>query len=273
MSDGGEIASRQSSFFRSGERGLVEIWDALQSYQTDFCIAQELALYYTFRKWHQARRVIDVGTGNGYYLNRIVDLFPDKRYTGIDSSAELLAIAQARVKREQVAFKLVDFWDLTDECDFAILRLFLQHVPDVAAVLGRVARLVVPGGGAIVVDAHDPLRFFDPPVPAFSDFFRAFRSQERRAGPDKSVTSNLCELVARHPAWQVEQAATVTIPSTIPGNMDLFRKTYGLVIDMVEAVGELDYDFEQVRQEWHSWCSLERAYTQVGLNVIQLARA
>ncbi len=266
-----ETASK-SPLFQTKDERLVDLWDVLQRYQTDFCFAQELPQYYTFPQWEKASSVVDVGTGNGYYLNRIFDIFPTKHYLGIDHSEELLRIAGKYARRGQVEFVRQDLWKLSGIYDFAIVRLVLQHVPDVAGVLTRLANIVRSGGGALIVDAHDPLRFFAPPLPIFMQFFEAFRLQEQRAGPDKTVTSELRTLIEPHPDWCIDSASMLTIPSSIPGNIDLFRETYRRVIDMVELVGEVDFDFDSVRKEWEWWCGLDIAYTQVGLNVIKLVR-
>jgi len=66
---------------------LQRIWDELQRLQTDFCFDQELSAYYMCDYWlNDARSILDAGTGNGYFLNRIRELFPRKQYTGIDIS-------------------------------------------------------------------------------------------------------------------------------------------------------------------------------------------
>ena len=62
------------------------------------------------------------------------------------------------------------------------------------------------------------------------------------------------------------------IPSTIQGNMDLFTRTYTLLVDLVEQVGELPYDYAYVKDKWLSWSERPDAFTQVGLNLIQLDR-
>ena len=261
-----------SPLFETRNSRLVDIWDRLQCYQADFCIAQELPYYFTFEQWQHAEDVVDVGTGNGHYLGRIAESFPNKNYVGIDHSEDFLRIAENRVRSDRISFVQQDVWSLSGTYDFAILRLVLQHVPDVVGVLQRLGKVVQPGGGALVVDAHDPLRFFSPPLPIFMEFFKAFRLQEQRAGPDKTVTTGLQALVQSHPDWTIEAATTMTIPSTISGNMELFRDTYGLVVDMVELVGELDFEFDRVREEWRWWCGLDHAYTQVGLDVVRLVR-
>ena len=64
----------------------------------------------------------------------------------------------------------------------------------------------------------------------------------------------------------------ITVPSTLPGHLELFRKSYGVFIELVERGSDMAYDFESVKREWQWWCGLERAYTQAGLNIIRLDR-
>ena len=54
--------------------------------------------------------------------------------------------------------------------------------------------------------------------------------------------------------------------------MDLFTRTYTLLVDLVEQVGELPYDYAYVKDKWLSWSERPDAFTQVGLNLIQLDR-
>ena len=272
MARSGSETTKKSPLFRTKDERLVELWDVLQRHQTDFCFGQEVAMYFTFRQWHEAATVVDIGTGNGYYLNKIFALFPEKIYVGIDHSKELLNLAEQNAIKGRMDFMKKDLWELSGTYDFAIVRLVLQHVPDVSGVLNRLAGIVRPGGGALVVDAYDPIRYFFPPLPTFMKFFQAFRTREQQAGPDKTVTSDLKTLIEPHQEWRIDEARVLTIPSSIPGNSLLFQETYRSVIEMVELVGEVDFDFEDVKNEWEWWCGLSTAYTQVGLNVIRLVR-
>ena len=43
--------------------------------------------------WRDAERVLDVGCGNGFFLNQLADAFPDKEYLGVDVNAGVLALA------------------------------------------------------------------------------------------------------------------------------------------------------------------------------------
>ena len=157
-----KLSDRADPLFRTRKPTILEIWDQIQRLQTDFAFAQELSCYYTTPQWHAAKTVLDLGTGNGYYLKKIAARFPDKIYHGVDVSAELIAIAEREVSGENVSFSHRTLFDVKEPYDFVLMRLLLQHLDDVQAVLDHVAALTRPGGTALIIDAHDPLRFFYP---------------------------------------------------------------------------------------------------------------
>lgn len=268
----GQGASRlEDAVFGQNNPALIAIWSDLQTWQTKFCYRQELTAYYASPQWHDARRVLDLGTGTGYYLRKIAALFPEKEYLGVDSSREFIAIAQ-ETNDTGIEFGHMDLFDVRGEYDFVIMRLLLQHLPDVEAALDHVAGLTRPGGSALIIDAHDPTRFFWPEVPKFMEFFAAFRDHEARKERRRDVGIDLSRRVDQHSGWKLGSSIQLLIPSTIPDNLDLFRKTYLRVIEMVEEVGEMDFDYEAVKQEWRWWCGLDRAYTQVGLILLRIDR-
>jgi len=254
----------------SGE--ILRIWDQMQRRQTDFAIAQELSFYYTSPEWHEARTVLDIGTGNGYYLKRIAAEFPNKSYTGIDNSAELVAIANRETCNNDVSFQESHLFGHTGTYDFVLMRLLLQHFDDISTALDHVSRLTRPGGTALIIDANDPVRFFYPMLPQFTAFFTAYSEHEGRAGRDRSVANRIEKALSKSPAWIQGSTLSLLIPSTIAGNLELFTQTYSLLVDLVREVGELTYDFESVKEAWRRWSILPDAYTQVGLNLISINR-
>jgi SAM-dependent methyltransferase len=258
--------------FSTHERVILRIWDQMQRIQTDFAIAQELSFYYTSPQWHRARTVLDVGSGNGYYLNKIAARFPDKVYTGLDISLELVAIANREAGSHNVAFERGDLSGHTGTYDFVVMRLLLQHLDDIPETLDRVSRLTRPGGTALIIDANDRVRYFHPTLPQFTDFFAAYADEERRAGRDRNVAYRLEEAVSNSPAWSQGETLSLLIPSTVDGNLELFTQTYALLVDLVREVGRLTYDFDSVKQAWLRWSALPDAYAQVGLNLIRIDR-
>lgn len=267
-----EDASDSDPLFGTQKRAILDIWNQMQRLQTDFAIAQELSFYYTSPQWDAARTVLDLGAGNGYYMGKIAARFSDKVYHGVDASAELIAIAEREVGGENRSFSHRNLFDVTEPYDFVLIRLLLQHLSDIQVALDHIAGVTNLGGSAFIIDAHDPFRFFHPEFPEFTAFFTAYAAHEREAGRDRQVASRVEQVIASSAVWRMGGTLQLLIPSTIPGNLDLFTRTYTLLVDLVEQAGELQYDFSVVKEMWLRWSKRPDAYTQVGLNLIRIDR-
>jgi ArsR family transcriptional regulator len=108
-----------------------------------------------------AGRLLDIGTGTG----RVLELLAPRisRGLGIDASKAMLALARSRLSRAgcaHCAVRLGDMYRLPladSSFDLAVLQMVLHHAEDPAGVLAETARVLRPGGAAIVIDlaAHD----------------------------------------------------------------------------------------------------------------------
>jgi ubiquinone/menaquinone biosynthesis C-methylase UbiE len=258
--------------FNTAHHGLTELWDELQRLQVDFAIEQEVAAYHRNPAWPETRTVLDVGTGNGYYLRRLAARFPGKRYCGIDTSKELIAIAERGPATDGVEFHCREISAESASYDCVIMRLLLQHLADPDAMLGSAARVTARGGCAVVIDCWDAARRLEPDLPEFRRFFAAYTRQQAGTGLRRDVVDRLPEIVAARSDWRVAGHLRPIVPSTRPGNLECFRRIYGSFIDLIAISGTLTYDFERLRAEWNHWCRLPDAYAQVGLNIVTLER-
>ena len=178
---------------------LGEIWSALQVIQADFCFGQEVSAYYTSPAWLAARTVLDVGTGNGHYLARLAGRFPDKQYLGIDVEADHIDVARRTVAQPSLRFERGDLYAATGRYDALLARLLFQHLTRVPEALDAVASLLRPGGVAVIIDAHDAARHFDPAPPEYLRFFRAYAANQATHGMSREAALHVPELVKGHP--------------------------------------------------------------------------
>jgi SAM-dependent methyltransferase len=101
-------------------------------------------------------RVLDVGAGPGFLAAAAAEAVgPTGHVCGVDISEPLLAYARERTTLPWLEFRNGDatalpFADAT--FDVAVSMQVLEYVPEVDAALAEIARVLRPGGRALVVD-------------------------------------------------------------------------------------------------------------------------
>ncbi|MGH2947952.1 MAG: methyltransferase domain-containing protein [Solirubrobacteraceae bacterium] len=102
-------------------------------------------------------RILDVGCGPGFYAAELLEqVGPEGSVTGVDASAQMLAVAARRCEAlGNVSFHQGDATALPvadASADGAICVQVLEYVQDVPAALGELRRALRPGGRLVVWD-------------------------------------------------------------------------------------------------------------------------
>jgi SAM-dependent methyltransferase len=101
-------------------------------------------------------RLVDVGVGPGFLAAAAAERVAASGYVcGVDISEPLLAYARERTTLPWLEFRHGDATALPfDDAQFdaAVSMQVLEYVPDVDAALAEIARVLRPGGRALVVD-------------------------------------------------------------------------------------------------------------------------
>lgn len=101
--------------------------------------------------------VLDIGCGRGTSSLAIAEQLRPQRVVGLDAAPSLLAQARARAKELPhitVDFVEGDFHDLplpAGSCDVAVAAFCLYHSPQPKDVIAQIARVLAPGGLAVLV--------------------------------------------------------------------------------------------------------------------------
>lgn len=98
-------------------------------------------------------RALDACCGTGRHAAHLTGRGWD--VVGVDATHEMLEVARAKVPGAR--FEQGDVLDLPladGAVDLAVCSLALTHVPDLAAALASLARVVRPGGTVVVADIH-----------------------------------------------------------------------------------------------------------------------
>lgn len=90
-------------------------------------------------------RVVDLGCGTGELTRRLADMLPGSDVLGIDSSAEMLAKAEAHA-RPGLRFALRSIEDLDGEWDLIFSHAALQWLDDHMRLIPHLFARLTPGG-------------------------------------------------------------------------------------------------------------------------------
>ena len=106
-------------------------------------------------------RILDVGSGAGQIIRHLLETArPDAEIIGFDLSCEMLKRARERLKSDRPAFVAADmlempFRDNTFDC--ITCGYVLEHIPDPFPGLSEFARVLKPGGTALLLVTENSL--------------------------------------------------------------------------------------------------------------------
>jgi tRNA (cmo5U34)-methyltransferase len=120
--------------------------------------------------------VLDLGTGTGETLVRVLARHPGAVAVGIDESEAMLAAAASRLEGLAVDLQRADLADPLPVGPFGLVvsALAVHHLdgPAKAALFGRVAGVLRPGGRFVLGDVVVPIDPADAVTPLSDDFDR-----------------------------------------------------------------------------------------------------
>jgi len=96
------------------------------------------------------RVAVDLGCGPGNSTEALLERFPGAVVTGIDSSPDMVAAAEARLPGVGFAVGDLQDWDGAGPFDLILSNAVLHWVPDHGALLPRLAGKLAPGGSLAV---------------------------------------------------------------------------------------------------------------------------
>jgi len=146
-------------------------------------------------------RVLDVGSGPGSVSLVVSDIVgPEGTVVGIESSAAMVELARRRVRnvgRTNIEFVQgnAESPDLSGPFDAVVGRFVIREIKDAAGSLGRLARLVAPGG---IVAFQEKMLCM--PVTSFPTLATVERARSwmdearRRAGVETAMGAKLAQV-------------------------------------------------------------------------------
>lgn len=102
------------------------------------------------------KQVVDLGTGNGMFLNRLAKHHPDLQFIGIDKRSHLLDRGKSH-SPQNIKWELLDaisdnYSDIISKTDGVLMRYLLLHVPNARELLSIWKSHLKPGSKIWVID-------------------------------------------------------------------------------------------------------------------------
>lgn len=136
----------------------------------------------------EANSILDLGTGNGYFLSRLAERHPKKNFTGIESSPSLAGMARAwKFPNIKVLEGSCPLARIEGRFDLVLARLSLYCMPNRKEVLRWARGLLNEGGRIAIMDVDDDLKTCWPPSELWTPIVAAMTKEigpnaDRRVG-------------------------------------------------------------------------------------------
>ncbi len=185
----GRAAQAGAYFARNAER-----WDEIRSlYTTEAAVEAEIL---AMAGEGPFERLVDLGSGTGRMLTLLSERA--RSSVGLDLSRQMLNIARGHVAAAGLAACELRHGDILEtglaggEADLVVVHQVLHYLADPAAAVAEAARLVSPGGAALIVDF----------APHDLEFLRAEHQHRRLGFSDAEMArwledAGLCDVEAR----------------------------------------------------------------------------
>lgn len=189
----------KSVFEQLEELDLKDVIDAQLKIQVDAPWPRE-AECLEHHGLKQAKAILDVGTGNGYFLCRLAERYPDKQFTGIEVSEQLIAMAKRNAKERglgNIIFikSLCPAPEIKGSYDFALARLALYCSPKREEIMSWVHGLLNSGGRMAIVEIDVGQCYSHPKSEAWDKLFAALQEIDHGMNSDSFLGRKLPHLL------------------------------------------------------------------------------
>ena len=249
-------------------------WNTLLELQVSEFLPFEIHAFLSSQGWCAASSVLDVGCGNGAYLDRLRTFFPDKRYVGIDVSPELIAVGRSNPSLDGITLVETDLRNFTspEPFDAIILRLVLQHFSDTADLLDKLSQLLCANGRLFVIEP-DPAHYGNyPETPKFMKLLENYQKETLRRNLNHARLENIEKHLSRLPGWSLVENTVMISAQTGPFAHTPLMQMFSLWLDIFETSGVVQSDFSAVREELATWSKGNNAFSAFGIRFIELQR-
>lgn len=249
-------------------------WSSLLELQVNAYFPYELSFFGSSETWRGARKILDAGCGNGFFLARLLKFFPNKTYTGLDISPELVKAAKFNHALGDAEIIQSDFFDYAPDgkFDVVIMRLIIQHMAGLTAIFEKLDALLKPSGSVVIIEPDTRTFSNYPATPKFMGLLAKYTEAASRNRLNRSNLSGLTDELSKLSGWKVSRDQTLIAPAVGPFSSSPLLQMFFLWIEVFERSGAVDFKFDDVRRELETWAENETSFNQVGVRIVEVMK-
>ena len=258
----------------TSEKSVSLKWNDLLNIQTDLFIPYEISLLYRCYDWEVSTSILDIGCGNGYFTKQLSNQFPEKQFTGLDISGELISAAKEYNSSNQINYvqgNLFDF-ETIEPYEVIVMRLIVQHLGDFSKLLDHLHKLLIPGGSLIILDANHNGMFNYPHLPKFYELLSKLDELSEANKTNRCLSHRWRDMAAITKRWHLVEEQIIDVPIIHANANEEVLQIYELWLDIIESANEIDINFEEIRSELKAWSNTPNAFAQFGIHFMHLVK-
>ncbi len=216
-----------------------ELWDHFLKGQSKLFFDSEFQWISKQTWWQQAKKILEIGSGNGAHLSKLFDRCPDKTFLGIEKLQAFVKEANALYANDSLAFQEGDAeifnTHLVHSADIVLFRLTLQHLQDPIAALTNASHYVWPHGYVFIIEACDKAKRTSHPIKAIDKALKLVEECQRTQGNGNRQIS-------------------LALLQALVSEKSLLSKLYEVIFTNIDATGNILCDriqFEKKDQALH----------------------
>ena len=243
-------------------RSRAETYSRLLHTQADLSFDLEQMFFRMAPNWISARRILDFGSGDGYYTAKLARLYPEKHFTCVESNASLVEVGRSSVREANVSFAIGSFDELEfdEPYDFVFARHAVSYLVDRDAFMTWVTRHIRTSGEVLVVDADDTAFCVVPRLPLVEGGNEEFKDGLEADGGNR-------DLVSRLPAEWAQHGFSHTFTRSLIVHSEILQRRE-MVAEFMRCVAEWDHGSplpSEVVSEIDGWAANSASYLQYGM--------
>ncbi len=250
------------------------LWEGLLANQSHLYLESDLKFFFNQPAWQVAGNVLELGCGNGAFLSKLANYFPEKKYLGVEIDEKNLGIAKARCKDQpSISFLQSDIWKFAPDkkYDIIVLRFVLQHLKDNERLLPFLKSMLSDNGCIFVVDAFDQMFLSRPAIPSFRSILDQIKKFQDSHNQKRNASFELLEIGDRF-GYKVVRSDQTPCPIFREADRKAITELIVQVYEVLRRLMQGTLDEDLLATELATWFTSPYCYLQLGLHQLVLGK-